>query len=786
MATLAWSMTLGSYDDDAIKTLPHQLEMLRLLADVRSPDVTLTFHLTTVRIDDDLNCFFQLSCYIDGSEFSVEQAQNWRDLAAVSLIRAYSLGHKPPEPVTHAHMIYLAPDVATAADIPTKHDWSHLVDHLRRREQPVTIALTCRYAGAAAVPYRRRRVAVNEVIGFDDEATDFFVAANNYPTAQDAPQLRLEVTVSSEAEIDSVFATLVGRAIFGTPVRATEDSAAVRHLVGVPEDLVRVWHAPYGHIEGRGALGRRTTHRAIHSTVPDLRGSSLGTATAQGRRFDKDVEIRLSNSDRTKHVYIIGKTGSGKTNFLGHLASQDMASGAGCAVITPHQGLNEYLIANAGDRVDDIVFLDFGDPDFLPAMNPLTMDVENSLDYQLASEEMLRLIVSHTFNQYTGPIFEDTMRMVLESVRVYAEGEDSPPTMSLALEFLQSAVSRDRIMKYLKERDPELSERWDMFTGMSGTQVAEHTRHVAAKLSPFGPAGSLHAITSSSLPNGFSLKQFYEEDKILLVTLPETKFDSQAVEYLGSMIFGRLYSAARNSGRTRDRPFFLFVDEFQRFVSNEVEELVAEARKFNVSLTFAHQNLRQLSAFSKHEGGANSRLKDAIFSNVGTLVAMKLSGSDVDDFATEFQLPQRAVREIGQFEAMVRPVIDGREWEAFTLRVPKNSAVLDGDAAMARVRANMISTGVWQPRDVLTESSLGVVREPREKEAAERRKKMEQLKAAQKERLDAMNQAHPTSVSDSKIDVTGKSALSFLDDQFEDTTRANPSAITPPTAPVTE
>jgi hypothetical protein len=202
------------------------------------------------------------------------------------------------------------------------------------------------------------------------------------------------------------------------------------------------------------------------------------------------------------------------------------------------------------------------------------------------------------------------------------------------------------------------------------------------------------------------------------VSLPDTVIGGQAVEFLGALIFSRIYRAARDLHYLKKKPLFLHVDEFQRFVTTEIEELVAEARKFSVCLCFAHQNLRQLDAFSVYEGATNTRLSEAIFANVGTMVVMKTSGRDASVFANELDLHERHIHDIGQYEALARCCVNGEEQRAFTVRPPLAEALdaPNSKTASKRLRDKMIREHYWYRREEVLpdlETQLAELREKR-------------------------------------------------------------------------
>lgn len=736
---LAWVLGLGVYNDHAVETLQTQLSLLRGLVDLRDGDISLTYRLGTTRDEDDMRAILQLSCRrASRADASPRKVGPLMDLAASGLIRGYKLGAEPQPLGAGDHVVWMRPQVRDGRDIPITRDWSPLVDQFRRRDDELTLDMTARFIPRAARFSRMPPVAEG-----DDPGADFF--SNLIPSRPSAPAaIGLAVALRSTATIDVMFAKLIGRQLFGVPVELVglEEDALI---VGTPEQIIRVWHAPYGNMEGRGAFGDRHTRLFVQGGDLPAEGTVVGEATIQGRRLDSTVSVRLTDEDRLKHVYIIGKTGAGKSNLLKNLAKQDVASGAGGLIISPHPDLIEHVVQHADDRLDDIVLLDFGDPEFLPSINPLLLDVDDDADFDAASEELLALVMRSVYNEHTGPVFEDTVRMLLRTVQYLSKTNGLRASISLALDVLSSASSREWIAEHLSTGSAELAEHWKSFNSMLGTSVAEQARWTAAKFSAFGSNGMLRLVGAGTR-SPLSLRDIYDSQKVLVVHLPESSLGAGGAEFIGALLFSRIYRIAVERRDNGTRPFFVHVDEFQKFVTMEIEHLVAEARKFNIALTFAHQNLRQLSAFSRFEGRANTRLLDAILSNVGTVIAMKVSGHDVAELANEFQVSESDVREIAQYQALIRPVMGGSEKATFTLRVPLAEAAESGVLAYSRVRSRMIDEGVWVRRSRLRDQSIEEAEKlealkaaAKAKTAHERESKLGSLRRAQADRLEARN-----------------------------------------------
>jgi DNA helicase HerA-like ATPase len=180
----------------------------------------------------------------------------------------------------------------------------------------------------------------------------------------------------------------------------------------------------------------------------------------QGSRKDEEVPVRLDASDRNKHVYVLGKTGSGKTNFLKNFAADDTAAGGGVAVIDPHGELVDHLLPNIGDRVDDTVLLDFSDPDYLPVVNPLLLDVAGPEGRAAAIADLIDIVVHRNFSQWTGPVFEDNAQLVFSTLWTDALAEIIPhPSLVAGVSLLRTREARTWVA-YALAGTSERARRW--------------------------------------------------------------------------------------------------------------------------------------------------------------------------------------------------------------------------------------------------------------------------------------------------------------------------------------
>ncbi|RZU01294.1 TraM-binding TraD/TraG-like protein [Kribbella rubisoli] len=691
-----WALQIISHQGSMTRqSLSNQLLLLKALANMPR-GVALTWRLEAVPHPkpSSVGARMSLICSApENLELAPASLLELENIASVALAAGYSLSRdRHPTAATQRSRRYLVPD-GTA--LPVKPDWAVLVDLVRHRGTPIAIDISCTATGLPSESMATVPAQLGDLSAFDFDPGLPFLASLH--SSDGAAGLSLEVSVAAKRLVDPGLLHLIGHSVLGLPVRICTGREVQRTLPPVysPELALRAWHAPYGPLQGRGIQSGPTTIPAAHD-LSDVDGATLGTTSVQGPDWDRASAVRISEEERLRHLYIVGKTGSGKTNLMKLIAEQDIRAGYGVAVITPHGDLIDHLLDTVGDRAGDVTLLDFGDPDAIPLLNPLTLDTHGQTEYVESTARVVDLFAKRTFNQFAGPVFADSVRLALETTAALVPKTGAYPTLAAAIEIVKSDKLQRWASSAVKEVRPDLGEEWTRLFNMRGSELAETSRWVTAKFNDLGPHSALRAITTQLTDSPLSIRDIYRQNKILLVRLPDTHMPAATASVLGALIFDRLFQEAQLSGHDARRPFYVHVDEFQRFVTTDLEELVAEARKFRLGLTIAHQNLRQLEAFSLYEGATSSRLADAIFSNVGTLIAMKTAGRDVARFAEELSLRESDVRSLGRGHAFVRT---GHHGEDLTCSIAIRLATATAAPTVrAAIRQRMLADGICRPR----------------------------------------------------------------------------------------
>ena len=725
-----FAISLGTFDaDDAVGTLPRQLNVLRTFSDAAPAGIVLDYRLHTSRdvSTDQMAAYFAVSCTgVDATERVVEDLRSGlHDQLRVVLVEAWALTAAAVEPVlSHEHIVEIRP--APGSVPPVKEDWSLLVDLLRRLETPASVQLLCGAVDPTdydKVP-RDDAAAVPPVVSSETEmsAGAFLSSVGNLADGG-ARNLGLRLLVGSDEPLGEWLPRAIGHELLGSvsfelqelagspPVLV--DDGQPPAMVLTPEHALRILHPPYGQIQGRGLRGRRATRIPVPAVAFPREGLELGSATRQTGRSDETVEARLDAEARLRHLYIVGKTGSGKTNLLKNLARQDIQAGRGVAVIDPHGALVEYLLAHAGERRDDVLLLDFGRRDYVPVLNPLDLDAQSATDVDLAIEEFIDIMVRRHSADYTGPVFEDMIRLALETF-THPRFPHAPSILYTG-EVYRSQKARKWLETILK--DDELGDQWATMNQMTPSTLAEHIKWLLAKFAEMSREGVLRSVLGGHRST-VSIEEVVYGGGVTLVRLPETTIGPKAASFIGSLIFSRIRRALFDPERRTalgmtPSPLHLYVDEFQKFVGGGFEQLVAEARKFGLGLTVAHQNLRQLEAFSRFEGSTSNVMLESLLGNVGNMAVMRVGRSDGERLARELEVSDQAVARIGQFEALCRAVVDQNETDAFSLIIEEAAAEGGHPPTGAAIAADMIRKGRWIERDQLSsefEKRLGDLR----------------------------------------------------------------------------
>ena len=329
----------------------------------------------------------------------------------------------------------------------------------------------------------------------------------------------------------------------------------------------------------------------------------------------------IKQVDRLSHMYIIGKTGTGKSTLLETLIRQDIAAGRGCALLDPHGDLCERIAASIPvHRAADTVYFNVPDPKLAYGYNPFVR-VSPGLRPLIASG--LMDVFKKMWAESWGPRMEHILRNALLALL------DQPSAAMPDILMLVSSKSfRERAISHIE--NPQVRTFWQSeFPKYSFRLQADAISPIQNKVGAFLSDPKLRRILTRA-DGQIRLRSIMDEGKVLLVNLSLGKIGADSASLLGGLLVTSLGSAAFSRAfvpEEKRRPFFLYVDEFQTFATLSFANMLAELRKFGVGAVLGHQYRLQVEPDVRH----------AVLGNAGTLIAFRLGVEDAELMAREFE-----------------------------------------------------------------------------------------------------------------------------------------------------
>lgn len=407
--------------------------------------------------------------------------------------------------------------------------------------------------------------------------------------------------------------------------------------------------------------------------------------------------IALGEDARCRHLYAIGQTGTGKSTFLHHLIMQDIVAGRGVCVIDPHGDLVEQVLATLPDeRVGDVVLLDPTDDEQPLGLNLL--DCRDRTEQDRVAEEFLSLFTRLWPVEFTGPIFQYNIRNTLLLMMHLGAGGHipSPPSILALPRFLRDAALLKNLQPHIE--DPMLSEFVEDTLATSDFHRSELRGYLISKFNVLVGHIAARRMVGQRRPR-VDISRAVAEGRILLVRLPSGELGEVAARFLGFLVLLKIQNAILGraaQAREQRRPFHLYIDEFQNYLTESLPILLAEGRKFAVHIVLANQFLGQLT-----DEKLRDKLHGAIFGNVGTMVAFRVGNSDAAELARQFGAPVRPQQLITQpnYEAVARVLVAGGAPPVVTLRTepwpePPDRARAERARAASRARYGLPSATV--------------------------------------------------------------------------------------------
>lgn len=402
----------------------------------------------------------------------------------------------------------------------------------------------------------------------------------------------------------------------------------------------------------------------------------------------KRIRFGIKAEDRAKHVYIIGKTGMGKSTLLENMVIQDIKNGEGLAFVDPHGKSAEFLLDFVPpERLKDVIYFAPFDLD-----HPISFNVMEDVGHD--QRHLVANGLMSSFKKIWPDVWSSRMEYILNNcLLALLEYPDS--TLLGVNRLLSDKAYRQKVVDNIT--DPSVKSFWiDEFAKYNERYMQEAGDAIKNKIGQFTANPLIRNIIGQP-KSTIDLRKVMDDKKILIVNLSKGRLGEQNANLLGGILITKIYLAAmsragaESSALSRLPYFYLFVDEFQSFVNESFADILSEARKYKLSLTIAHQYIEQMP----------EEVRNAVFGNVGTTIAFRVGPFDAEVLETIFfpTFTKEDLVNLGFAQIYLTLSIDGVGSPPFSATtLPPIVAI--GDSLKESIIANVRKTYA-KPREVV-------------------------------------------------------------------------------------
>ncbi len=421
------------------------------------------------------------------------------------------------------------------------------------------------------------------------------------------------------------------------------------------EELATIYHMPNLTVKTPTIAWVRSKKLEPPNDLPTEANNPTETITTLGRtnyRGSNQV-FGIKPTDRRRHVYVIGKTGMGKSTLLENMIFSDIMAGKGVGVIDPHGDLADAVLNFIPqNRINDVVLIDPADKDYAVAFNMLE-NVDPSLNSIVCSG--LVGIFKKIYAESWGPRLEHILRNTILSLLEY------PGTTMLGItRILQDEDYRKKIVK--KIEDPVVKAFWvTEFAKMQEKFRTEAIAPIQNKVGQFLSSPTIRNIVGQP-KSTVDLRFAMDKGKIVIINLSKGKIGEDNSALLGAMFITKFQLDAMSRANIPEKErkdFYLYVDEFQNFATDSFATILSEARKYKLNLTMANQYIAQMP----------EEVRDAVFGNVGTVLSFQVGFDDADYISQQYgeEIMPPDLVSLSKYTAYMRLLVDGMPTKTFSL-----------------------------------------------------------------------------------------------------------------------
>ncbi len=382
------------------------------------------------------------------------------------------------------------------------------------------------------------------------------------------------------------------------------------------------------------------------------------TVFAKTNFRDQDTTFGIKKSDRRQHMYVIGKSGTGKTALLKNVALQDIQNGSGVCIVDPHGEFVEEVVDRIpSHRVNDIVYFNPADNEYPIGFNVL----------QVSDEKYKHLVASDLMGIFTkiwANVWSARMEYILNNC-ILALVETEGTTLLGIMRLLTDKDYRQKIVDNVK--DPVIRSFWvNEYAGWRDQFRNEAIAPIQNKVGQFLATSLIRNIVGQA-KSTINVADIMNSNKILLVNVSKGRIGEDNSALLGAMIITKIQLAAMERVRIPEderKDFYLYVDEFQNFATDSFANVLSEARKYRLNLIVAHQYIGQLVT------DTTTKVRDSIFGNVGTLISLRVGAADAEFLEKEFS-PEFTIQDLVNLDnycIYLKMMIDGVSCRPFSAK----------------------------------------------------------------------------------------------------------------------
>ena len=419
-----------------------------------------------------------------------------------------------------------------------------------------------------------------------------------------------------------------------------------------------------------------------------------------GKNIFRGVEslIKMTDEDRRRHLYIIGQTGTGKSTMMKALLRQDIENGKGICLIDPHGEFAEFVLSIVPkERIDDVIYFDPGDISRPMGLNMLEIDPTHPEQKTMVIDELFGIFEKlYDLKTTGGPMFEKYFKN--SALLLLDDYQNEIPTLAdISRVLVNDAYRADKLSR---ETNPLVKEFWQMEAEKAGGEasLANMAPYISSKITSFIFNEFLRPIINQK-KSSFNFREVMDGQKILVVNLSKGKIGDLNANLLGMVIVGKLLMAALSRIDIVDeksrKDFYLYIDEFQNFTTDNIATILSEARKYRLDLIIAHQFIKQLK----------ENIRDAVFGNIGSIVSFRIGPDDSEFMKNKFEpvFSPQDLMNIDNLNAYVNLLVNGQTTRPFNIRLQTELVFGAGSQELAETIKESSKLKYGRPREEVEE-----------------------------------------------------------------------------------